>query len=132
MSTILDLINCLVNQFVLVFIGKIIGILGYSFVYWAEQRATERVYTRNLAMNKKLIRVCWLGIKGQRWEGLLGQLLVVDVHFPDVLIIYLGVNGVGKLGMLNHVQMKISLIKIFQLFLEFMIIYTKLFQGYCD
>lgn len=66
-SAKLGRMSYLINCYALAFTGKVICIVGHSFIYLAEKRAAERVYMRNLAMSKELFRVFCRRLRPAWW-----------------------------------------------------------------
>ncbi|XP_077140620.1 uncharacterized protein LOC143805314 isoform X3 [Ranitomeya variabilis] len=83
-----------------VFSGLTVWILGHSFIHWAEWRARQRCYGLNLSMSADLVRIFWFGIREQKWNSLMDQVTLIYSKFPspDVIIIHLGGNDIGKLA----------------------------------
>ncbi|XP_068090389.1 uncharacterized protein [Hyperolius riggenbachi] len=76
----------------------IVWILGHSYIYWAQRRAIRRPYSENLFFDFDDCHVLWQGIRGMKWAGLC-SLVYSKLHscpVPDVLVIHLGGNDLGK------------------------------------
>ncbi|XP_068091150.1 uncharacterized protein [Hyperolius riggenbachi] len=82
---------------------QVVWIIGHSFIFWARRRAKERPYTDNLDLDCDSFQIYWKGCRGMRWEALLPKLvcLVDEWPVPDILIIHLGGNDLGKVKTLN-------------------------------
>ncbi|XP_068106722.1 uncharacterized protein [Hyperolius riggenbachi] len=82
---------------------QVVWIIGHSFIFWARRRAKERPYTDNLDLDTDSFQIYWKGCRGMRWEALLPKLvcLVDEWPVPDILIIHLGGNDLGKVKTLN-------------------------------
>lgn len=91
------------------FIGRksYIWIIGHSFVYWAHKRAGQRCYTSNLSLPHASFKVLWKGIRGLQWNNLFCHLSALSQRWPspNILIIHLGGNDVGKQSTLDLIFM---------------------------
>lgn len=78
-------------------------ILGHSFIFWAQRRAAERIYTENLDLDPNLFSIYWHGKRGMVWGELLTELgtMAYGHPHPDIIIIHLGGNDIGKQKTLN-------------------------------
>ncbi|XP_036403175.1 serine/arginine repetitive matrix protein 2-like [Megalops cyprinoides] len=77
---------------------KNVWICGHSLVFWAEKRAKSPEYGKQLGMDSSCVRVWWKGMQGMTWEQLLPLLLKLKGSWPnpDVIILHLGGNDLGK------------------------------------
>lgn len=75
-----------------------VWIVGHSFIFWAERRALRRVYSGSLNFDPKLMNICWHGRRGMVWENLFEELssLFQSMPIPDILILHLGGNDIGR------------------------------------
>lgn len=48
-------------------------------------------------MDLQLVRIYWRGVCGQTWDGMIDQLMLMDVDCPkpDIIIIHLGGYNIG-------------------------------------
>ncbi|XP_068107665.1 uncharacterized protein [Hyperolius riggenbachi] len=80
-----------------------VWLCGHSFVYWAGRRALIRPYGEHLDLSGFSIQVMWKGVRGLQWKGLVPMIkeaLCVEPP-PEVLIVHLGGNDVGKIRTLQ-------------------------------
>ncbi|KAG9344493.1 hypothetical protein JZ751_011163 [Albula glossodonta] len=77
---------------------KNVWICGHSLVFWAEKRAKSPEYGMQLGMDPSRVRVWWKGMQGMTWDQLLPLLLKLKGNWPnpDVIILHLGGNDLGK------------------------------------
>ncbi|KAJ8418330.1 hypothetical protein AAFF_G00140390 [Aldrovandia affinis] len=77
---------------------KNVWICGHSLVFWAEKRAKSPEYGMQLGMDPSRVRIWWKGMQGLTWDQLLPLLLKLKGNWPnpDVLILHLGGNDLGK------------------------------------
>ena len=82
-------------------------ILGHSFVFWARKRAASRTYSENLGLDPSAFSIHWFGRRGMLWGDLIFELSRLYTLFspPDILIVHLGGNDVGKLRTLDLINM---------------------------
>ncbi|XP_040181606.1 uncharacterized protein LOC120936645 [Rana temporaria] len=80
-----------------------IWIIGHSFVHWAHIRACQRCYSSNLSLPPDSFKIFWKGIRGLRWDNLCHHIsnLSHSLPYPDILIIHLGGNDIGKYSTLD-------------------------------
>ncbi|KAK2852898.1 hypothetical protein Q7C36_008099 [Tachysurus vachellii] len=78
---------------------KNVWICGHSLVFWAEKRATSPEIGMQLGMDPNTVRIWWKGVQGMIWQQLLPQLLQLKDNWPkpDVILIHLGGNDIGKM-----------------------------------
>lgn len=78
-----------------VFKKYVVWILGSSFVYWSEKRATE-LGVKNLEFDKDVLEIFWKGVRGMKWESLIDIIEFCKSKFPnpDFIIIHLGSNDI--------------------------------------
>ncbi|XP_047668405.1 uncharacterized protein si:dkeyp-121d4.3 isoform X3 [Tachysurus fulvidraco] len=98
--------SCNVETRNLVCVGKVVRtevknvwICGHSLVFWAEKRATSPEIGMQLGMDPNTVRIWWKGVQGMIWQQLLPQLLQLKDNWPkpDVILIHLGGNDLGKM-----------------------------------
>ncbi|XP_062851998.1 uncharacterized protein si:dkeyp-121d4.3 isoform X2 [Trichomycterus rosablanca] len=79
---------------------KNVWICGHSLIFWAEKRATSPEVGMQLGMNPNTVRIWWKGVQGMTWQQLLPQLLQLKDNWPkpDIILIHLGGNDIGKTG----------------------------------
>ncbi|KAJ8248485.1 hypothetical protein GJAV_G00242540 [Gymnothorax javanicus] len=77
---------------------KNVWVCGHSLVFWAEKRAKSPEYGMQLGMDPSRVRVWWKGLQGMTWDQLLPLLLKLKGSWPnpDVIILHLGGNDLGK------------------------------------
>ncbi|KAM4020120.1 uncharacterized protein ACNLHF_000668 isoform 1-T1 [Anomaloglossus baeobatrachus] len=94
----------------------IVWIVGHSYVYWAQKRAAIRSYTENLTFSIEHVNIYWFGSSGMKWAQLVDELKrkVCSAPLPDLIIIHLGGNDIGKvktLEFISQMQRDITFIK---------------------
>ncbi|TSK42125.1 Cold shock domain-containing protein E1 [Bagarius yarrelli] len=84
---------------------KNVWICGHSLVFWAEKRATSPEIGMQLGMDPNSVHIWWKGVQGMTWQQLLPQLFQLKDNWPkpDMIIIHLGGNDLGKLTPENFV-----------------------------
>ncbi|XP_066452164.1 uncharacterized protein [Eleutherodactylus coqui] len=107
----------------------IVWIVGHSFVFWAKQRAAERCYSELLGLNNELFVIYWAGRRGMRWGSLMSELIQKQAIWPvpDILIIHLGGNDVGKgstLALLR--EMKLGLVRVRDRFPSSVLVFSEI------
>lgn len=67
-------------------------------MFWAHKRAVARVYEKNLDLDPNTCQIFWFGKRGMAWRKLITVLgtLAYGWPLPDVLLIHLGGNDIGK------------------------------------
>ncbi|XP_053146440.1 uncharacterized protein LOC128342727 [Hemicordylus capensis] len=80
-------------------------ICGHSLVFWAFKRASTSQWGTQLGLAGRAI-VCWKGMRGMLWSQLLPAVwdYVGRSPRPDVLVIHLGENDLGKRTGVSLVQ----------------------------
>ncbi|XP_053157780.1 uncharacterized protein LOC128347333 [Hemicordylus capensis] len=78
---------------------------GHSLVFWAYKRASASRFGTQLGLGQQS-RVSWLGMQGMLWGQLLPTLLdyVYRCSCPDILVVHLGENDLGKRSGLSIIQ----------------------------
>ncbi|XP_053107513.1 uncharacterized protein LOC128325774 isoform X3 [Hemicordylus capensis] len=78
---------------------------GHSLVFWAYKRASASRFGTQLGLGQQS-RVSWLGMRGMLWGQLLPTLLdyVDRCSCPDILVVHLGENDLGKRSGLSIIQ----------------------------
>ncbi|RXN32640.1 sterile alpha motif domain-containing 3-like protein [Labeo rohita] len=71
--------------------GKLVLIVGHSFVKWAERRA-EAAWEPHLGLRSTNVQ--WYGEGGMKWSQILPVVLSTGLR-PDVLVIHAGGNDLG-------------------------------------
>lgn len=105
----------------------IFWILGHSFVYWAQKRASAGTYTSNLNMGS-LFNVYWSDWWGMKWDDLNLEFFRLLTYWPqpDILIIHLGGNDIGQvktLDLIFDIQRTVRFLKLS--FPELVIVFQK-------
>ncbi|XP_077306953.1 uncharacterized protein LOC143926781 [Lithobates pipiens] len=90
----------------------VVWIIGHSFVFWAETRASLRYYGLNLGLDDSSYKVLWFGCRGMSWFEL--QLSIcarLSSHpQPSIIILHVAGNDLGFVKTLDLVaQMKTDL-----------------------
>ncbi|XP_074853881.1 uncharacterized protein LOC142014737 [Carettochelys insculpta] len=77
---------------------KQVWICGHSYVFWAEKRALSRSFGPQLGIRVEDAKLHWIGKSGMMWDQLIPTLLNTRklLPDPDVLVIHLGGNDLGK------------------------------------
>ncbi|XP_069604250.1 serine/arginine repetitive matrix protein 1-like isoform X2 [Ranitomeya imitator] len=112
-----------------VFSGLTVWILGHSFIHWAEWRARQRCYGLNLSMSADLVRIFWFGIREQKWSSLMDQVALMYSKFPspDVIIIHLGGNDIGKRATVDLIfLMKQNFLELRNMFPNTILIFSEI------
>lgn len=92
-----------------------VWIVGHSYIHWAHQRASERVYGSNLGLRTDQFRLWWFGKRGMSWFELRKALPYLYLHCspPGILIFHLSGNDIGHRKMLDIIyQIKFDLFHI--------------------
>ncbi|XP_075695057.1 uncharacterized protein LOC142661531 [Rhinoderma darwinii] len=94
----------------------VVWILGHSFIFWAQKRASRRSYTENLSMDPLVFSVFWHGVRGLQWKNVFSLVKSLSSYWPDpnLIIIHAGGNDLGKektLDLLWEMRRDIALIK---------------------
>ncbi|XP_069584087.1 uncharacterized protein [Ranitomeya imitator] len=78
---------------------KTVWIIGHSFIFWAQKRASQCSYSENLSFCSSFVQVFWHSIKGMQWRDLVVELesLSFSRPPPDLIIIHLSGNDIGKI-----------------------------------
>ncbi|XP_029474184.1 uncharacterized protein LOC115100103 isoform X2 [Rhinatrema bivittatum] len=73
-------------------------VVDHSFVHWAHHRAERRPYGSNLYLEELQWSIKWFSWRGMKWDGLLTflQQCVMENGVPQILLIHLGGNDIGK------------------------------------
>lgn len=76
-----------------------VWIVGHSYIFWAQKRAADRIYSENLGLDPSLFCINWHGLRGVVWYDLIFELgrLYASSPPPNILIVHLGGNDIGKL-----------------------------------
>ncbi|KAE8586426.1 hypothetical protein XENTR_v10021666 [Xenopus tropicalis] len=93
----------------------VVWAMGHSYIFWAEQRAGQREGGRWFGLPRGTVKVHWDGIRGMSWWQLRDRLArkLEQRGPPDVLLLHLGGNDVGKIPMKNIIErMKKDLKKV--------------------
>ena len=72
-----------------------VWILGSSYIFWAEQRASRRGIVKDLGV-KGVQSIKWVGRRGMRWHQLMHEFQYLTMHAPPpkVLVLHLGANDI--------------------------------------
>ncbi|XP_069803914.1 uncharacterized protein [Dendropsophus ebraccatus] len=109
--------------------GTSVWIIGHSFIQRAAQRAESYCYSPNLSLSPELVTVYWMRIEGQHWDGLPNQLRLKCAQYPqpDIIIIHLGGNDIGKEGTIDLLfLMKRDMVTIHQMFPNTKLVFSEI------
>lgn len=88
---------------------RVVWIIGHSFIFWTQRRASSRIYSEFLDLDPNLFSICWHGKRGMVWGEFLTELgsMAYSYPLPNILIIHLGGNDIGCQNTFNLIfQMK--------------------------
>ncbi|XP_029447384.1 uncharacterized protein LOC115093905 [Rhinatrema bivittatum] len=77
-----------------------VWIIGHSFTYWGHRHACGRPYGPHLDLQRRGVRVIWLGRRGMLWDELVPYVRKERERraAPRVLVVHLGGNDWGKMS----------------------------------
>ncbi|XP_068118230.1 uncharacterized protein [Hyperolius riggenbachi] len=112
---------------------RVVWIVGHSFIFWARMRAKERPYSEQLDLNVDDYHIYWKGGRGMRWASFAPKILSLldSWPVPDILIVHLGGNDLGKVRTLDLMsQMRQDFQQIHDSFPHTILVFSEMVQRY--